>query len=643
MCDRQREREHIGTGITAMDHNKILLYISLSSKRAVDESEVEVAERRNLRCVWVSGGRALTELEAAKEIVSEARLLLREDLAQLGVQWDPGTLPPEAPPSNNPDERHRSHSDSGSSDTSTGSSHSSPETQTHISPRRRQEGNGSKRTDRRGLRDRQGERMEEHCRRDNGEARRRGKGKKEVRQKEGVNGEQGKRGVERREAERTEKEQIKEDRGGMERGEPENKGPAERQTEAKPIEGRNVSQKVATTRDTEIPDEERGADEMKRFQKKGEESKKIEQGDGSGGVVAARLEGHTKNHSVPERSLTQELAEIVSTPLPQPQPLPQPSPSPKPPPRFRAPASRVEEPHCVPGGTLKRDGTTGPGASPVQPGRTKQSRALSKVLRSIHSETSTREKVGVAQTSPQLRLNPTEDALAPGPTSAVPGRVPITSHALAQKPPSTPITQNIETTEVPIPRSQPISPAHKSAPAHSFSPEAKRRRIEGQAEDVFSSPELYVGEGGNEEGEGAEEGDEGAVKEEEEGFGDSFELDTQTERIILQQVYRHRDKDEGVEQVREERMEEVDLVVERENTQGSRARPVSEDKRGNQERGDGTKTPHTSLSNKIHSNPQNQDAPVSPHSAGPRFNISLTDSQMEHILNSGRQVSGPKH
>ncbi|KAM9792728.1 DNA polymerase theta [Neosynchiropus ocellatus] len=64
-----------------------------SSKRAVDECETEAAERRNLRCVWVTGGRALTEREAAVEIVSEARLLLQEDLAQLGVQWNPSMLP----------------------------------------------------------------------------------------------------------------------------------------------------------------------------------------------------------------------------------------------------------------------------------------------------------------------------------------------------------------------------------------------------------------------------------------------------------------------------------------------------------------------------------------------------------------------
>uniref|UniRef100_A0A7N5ZTI1 DNA-directed DNA polymerase n=1 Tax=Anabas testudineus TaxID=64144 RepID=A0A7N5ZTI1_ANATE len=83
-----------------------------NSKRAVDESEMEAAERRNLRCVWVTGGRALTEQEAAIEIVSEARLLLQEDLAQLGVQWDPTTLPPGAPTLSNLDDHHSSDTDS---------------------------------------------------------------------------------------------------------------------------------------------------------------------------------------------------------------------------------------------------------------------------------------------------------------------------------------------------------------------------------------------------------------------------------------------------------------------------------------------------------------------------------------------------
>uniref|UniRef100_A0AAX7TU37 DNA-directed DNA polymerase n=1 Tax=Astatotilapia calliptera TaxID=8154 RepID=A0AAX7TU37_ASTCA len=95
------------------------------SKRAVDESEVEAAERRSLRCVWVTGGRALTEQEAAVEIVSEARLLLQEDLAQLGIHWDPTSLPPGAPAVNSPDDH------SGDSDTSSSSCLSVQEPETN--------------------------------------------------------------------------------------------------------------------------------------------------------------------------------------------------------------------------------------------------------------------------------------------------------------------------------------------------------------------------------------------------------------------------------------------------------------------------------------------------------------------------------
>ncbi|KAK1788284.1 hypothetical protein P4O66_016732 [Electrophorus voltai] len=60
-----------------------------SSRQAVDESEEEAQERRSMHCIWVSGKKALTESEAAQQIVSEARLLLRQDLAHLGVEWNP--------------------------------------------------------------------------------------------------------------------------------------------------------------------------------------------------------------------------------------------------------------------------------------------------------------------------------------------------------------------------------------------------------------------------------------------------------------------------------------------------------------------------------------------------------------------------
>lgn len=63
-----------------------------SSRQAVDESEVEAQERKNMRCIWVSGKKPLTEREAAQQIVAEARLLLQQDLALLGVEWNPASL-----------------------------------------------------------------------------------------------------------------------------------------------------------------------------------------------------------------------------------------------------------------------------------------------------------------------------------------------------------------------------------------------------------------------------------------------------------------------------------------------------------------------------------------------------------------------
>ncbi|MGH0149449.1 UNVERIFIED_CONTAM: hypothetical protein FKN15_061437 [Acipenser sinensis] len=63
-----------------------------STRRAVDESEHEAQERRNTRCIWVSGKKGLTEKEAALLIVEEARKLLQQDLALLGVEWNPESL-----------------------------------------------------------------------------------------------------------------------------------------------------------------------------------------------------------------------------------------------------------------------------------------------------------------------------------------------------------------------------------------------------------------------------------------------------------------------------------------------------------------------------------------------------------------------
>ncbi|XP_040195123.1 DNA polymerase theta isoform X2 [Rana temporaria] len=60
-----------------------------SVRKAVDEDEDAAQERRAARCIWISGKKGLTEREAAELIVMEARKLLKEDLAGMGIQWDP--------------------------------------------------------------------------------------------------------------------------------------------------------------------------------------------------------------------------------------------------------------------------------------------------------------------------------------------------------------------------------------------------------------------------------------------------------------------------------------------------------------------------------------------------------------------------
>ncbi|KAM6290845.1 DNA polymerase theta isoform 1-T2 [Porphyrio hochstetteri] len=60
-----------------------------SVRRAVDEDEESAEERRTVRSVWMAGMKGLTEREAASLIVDEARGLLQQDLALMGVQWNP--------------------------------------------------------------------------------------------------------------------------------------------------------------------------------------------------------------------------------------------------------------------------------------------------------------------------------------------------------------------------------------------------------------------------------------------------------------------------------------------------------------------------------------------------------------------------
>ncbi|XP_050770857.1 DNA polymerase theta [Gymnogyps californianus] len=64
-----------------------------SVRRAVDEDEESAEERRTVRSIWMAGMKGLTEREAASLIVEEARGLLQQDLALMGVQWNPESFP----------------------------------------------------------------------------------------------------------------------------------------------------------------------------------------------------------------------------------------------------------------------------------------------------------------------------------------------------------------------------------------------------------------------------------------------------------------------------------------------------------------------------------------------------------------------
>ncbi|KAF7666225.1 hypothetical protein LDENG_00114630 [Lucifuga dentata] len=530
-----------------------------STKRAVDESEVEAAERRSLRCVWVSGGRALTEQEAAIEIVSEARLLLQEDLAQLGVQWDPGTLP-QAPAINSSDEHHSSHSDS--SFVKPSGSNCSPHEIHRDKTKDHQE-------------DEKFKSREDSYREENKEGSK-GKGmaqRKTVERREEKGGqekdtrrEQGNNKPKEKEVKRNLKEQIKEDKGETHSGQSSTKGSVDK----------------VRTNDIENPSEKR--EKHKRLEQ-GEECKKVEQeGETSEELIPARSKSHQSNQPVPEKSLTQELAEIVLSPLHQPLPLPQFSLSPRSPPRFRAPVSR-EEQHSVSLKSLKGDGTTGLFALPVQLDRLKHSRALSKVLHSIQTDKILQDKAETVQSIPTIAVSVQNSA----PPAQVPTTFP-TPGCEQETPPRNPVPKNADNLDFPLfslPTSAPL-----------FSPEAKRRKIEGGEVDKFSSPELYADE--------KDEEVQADVKKDLEIFGDSFELDSQTERII-----EHRDGNE----------KGTTKPVESENREGDIVEAATE------------------MDEETHEGRHGLEACLPPDNTFPRFNISLTDSQMEFFLNTSHQIS----
>ncbi|XP_008410516.1 DNA polymerase theta isoform X1 [Poecilia reticulata] len=467
-----------------------------SSKRAVDESEMEAAERRNLRCVWVTGGRALTEQEAAAEIVSEARLLLQEDLAQLGVHWDPSVLPPQSSSGSSSDDY--TSGDSDASSVSYVSSHRSPTDRT-------KEHQARKRRDKKKVSENRGEEVRRDAEIDKGIA-----DGKDVKQ----------------DVMKSEFCEVLVER-------------SEERMKAKPkTSGQNDAGHA----------EEKQENKGEMLEKNKTQVEEVNKGNKQiGGANLPHL-----NSPAPERSLTQELADIIPSPLPQLPPQVQPLSSPTLAPRFRPPISRLEPQQS----TAKADFSS----SPLQPGRLKHSIALSKILQSIQTDRALQD-----QLQPADRL-----------------------HSKAQD--TTPATSQEKSDDISTPTQADLSTS-SPASAPLFTPEAKRRRTEAGGVDTFSSPELYAGSRTDEVGQDGVE---------EESFSKSFDLDTQTERIIVQHEFSGTaaEGDEGVEPPR----------VQQENS-------VAGDEHDRRSEAEGLQT------------------------ASPRFNISVTESQLELILNTNHRIS----
>lgn len=495
-----------------------------SSKRAVDESEVEAAERRNRRCIWVTGGRALTEHEAAVEIVSQARLLLQEDLALLGIQWDPTTLLPEAV--DIPDE-HRNGINTRSA---------SPHGEQVSGVKDEQERNMIRTRDWNGPDDCEEEKKAEYKRKNNMAMDEPKSEKENVKPGENIaNAHLDEHGID----ERTEP------RAGQSTG-----GPMESCKEMK---------------NSEKNDE---GDRNVQREKQNQEMDK------SKGILPLRSVSHPANHPGKERSLTQELAEIISGSLPELISHPQLSLSPVTPSRFRAPAARVEAQPAFPPDISERRRTTSLVASPVHPGRLEHARVLNRVLHSIQTDKSLQGNVQAAPAGPSVARDPAPE-----------GQVSKAQTPSQEAPVRALINANI-----------PLSPLSVSPASTTFLPEAKRRRTDGAEVDRFSSPELYGAYNRDE--------DTGEVADKDgESFGDSFELDTQTEKLIVQLASPHQGGG-GFDMNRSVQAE--------------------------------TKVTEGTATNK------GCNALVSGDGCS-RLSISITESQMEFILNNSQEVSDLTH
>ena len=477
---------------------------------------MEAAERRNLRCVWVTGGRALTEHEAAVEIVSQARLLLQEDLALLGIRWHPETLLPEA--LDNPD-NHRHGMNA-----------------TSACPQEEQVSS---------IKDEQ---------------------KRNMVRTRGFNGND--------DCEKKKKAEYKQEKNNMIIDESKSEllilKPGENIANAH-LDEHGIKDRTEPVARQSTDGHLESCKEMKTSEINHEKDTEIQIERQNREME--RLGSHPVNHPADERSLTQELAEILSSPLPEPISRPQLSLFPVTPRRFRAPVSRVEAQQTFPPNLSERHRTTSLIASPVDPARLEHARVLNKVLHSIQTDKSLQGNVQVAPAGRSLAQDPAPE-----------GQVTKAQSPFQEAPVRALINASIR-----------VSPPSVSPASTTSLPEAKRRRMDPTEADTFSSPELYVGYRD-------EDIDELAGKDGE-SFGDSFELDTQTEKIIVQLASPQRD---GGGFGMNRSLEEKKIVV--------------------TEEGPGT------VANKDCNG-------LEPDSGCSRLNISITESQMELILNNSQQVS----
>ncbi|XP_056015539.1 DNA polymerase theta-like [Ostrea edulis] len=59
-----------------------------SSKRQENETDWEAVRRQESRCIWLTGRKGVTELEAAEAIIDEAKSIIQQELGGLGIQWN---------------------------------------------------------------------------------------------------------------------------------------------------------------------------------------------------------------------------------------------------------------------------------------------------------------------------------------------------------------------------------------------------------------------------------------------------------------------------------------------------------------------------------------------------------------------------